>query len=348
MDSVNNQADEYSTTSLKNPISRLAYTLAKTTLRFNLFVNEFIELYKFHMVLLAKKQNPTYSIVELSARTGLDRRYISQTLKNEELKKTNSKVRLVLQQMRQVCNRKNTNLIAKHGKKDSFESICKQVSSGSLTNNAVATELLRLGEIVDVGRKFEVDNPKGDLVHEEMKLSYASRRLLNEINIMCVETGTNFIQKQEIKNSIEFILESTDFGNFSSDGIINELVRLGNIKEIDETYELINWKFISKKSEYLLILLSKELIRMTNTIIENINNPNTGSRKLQRIIYSSQIHPNSYSIIQSELKEYFHKFKDNIYQLFIINEDDVPRGTYPTCGISVFGFGPGHNKDYSK
>ena len=170
-------ADDNSTTSLKNPISRLAYTMAKITLRFNLFVNEFIELYKFHMVLLAKKQNPTNSIVELSARTGLDRRYITETLKNEELKKTNSKVRLVLQQMRLVCKTKNTNLIAKHGNKDSFTSICKQVSSGSLTNNAVATELLRLGEIVDSDRKFEVVDLNNSHFFDSLKLYYESRRI---------------------------------------------------------------------------------------------------------------------------------------------------------------------------
>lgn len=55
MDSAGFKANIEETTSLKNPISRLAYTLAKITLRFNLFVNEFIELYKFHMVILAKK-----------------------------------------------------------------------------------------------------------------------------------------------------------------------------------------------------------------------------------------------------------------------------------------------------
>jgi len=340
--------DQQNITSLKNPISRLAYTLAKITLRFNLFVNEFIELYKFHMVMLAKKQNPDHSIVELSARTGLDRRYVSETLKNEELKKTKSKVRLVLQQMRQVCKRKGTKFIAKHGKIDSFESICKQVSSGSLTNKAIASELLRLREIVDDGRKFEVVNPNGNLIHDEISITYATRRLLNELNIMCLKNDSNTIKKFGKENSLEYIFNAANFNNISSERIISELIRLGNIKDNIETYELINWKFFSDKDESYLILFSKELARLSDTVIENINNPIKDSKKLHRFIYSNQINPSNFSLLNEKLKQHFHELKDSLYTTFLEFEDNVPRGKYPTFGVSMFTFGPDHNKDYSK
>jgi len=334
------------TTSLKNPISRLAYTLAKISLRFNLFVNEFIELYKFHMVILAKKQNPKYSIVELSARTGLDRRYISDTLKNEELKRTNSKVRMVLKQMREVCKRKNTHFIAKHGIKDSFESICLQVSSGALSNSSVAMELLRLGEIVENDRKYEVVDLEGDSVDEVLKLSYATRKLLNEINKICVLNNTSTILKKGKKNSIEYIFKIIDFENISEDRVIFELIRLGNLKAMSESYELVNWRFLSEKNEGYLILISDEICRLSNTIIEN-NNLSQDSKKLHRVFYTSQIHPRSFTTVNMHIKEYFHEIRKELYRIFISLEDDVPRGTYPTYGVSMFSFGPDHNIDYS-
>lgn len=203
----------------------------------------------------------------------MDRRFVSDTLKNEELKRTNSKVLLILKQMRQVCKKNNPNIIAKYGKVDSFGSICKQISSGSLTNNAVAKELLRLEKVIDLGRKFEVAHPNGELIHEEIKLSYDARRFLNEINDICVKNYTLKILKKGKENSIEYIFNTIDFYGISSKCILNELVLMGNVKENGNHYELINWKFISEKDHSYFILFTKELSRLLDTVIENINNP---------------------------------------------------------------------------
>ena len=338
-------ADENSTTSLKNPISRLAYTMAKITLRFNLFVNEFIELYKFHMVLLAKKQNPTNSIVELSARTGLDRRYITETLKNEELKKTNSKVRLVLQQMRQVCKRKNTNLIAKHGNKDSFTSICKQVSSGSLTNNAIATELLRLGEIVDSDRKFEVVNLKSEPVINNVNKYHISRRILNEINATCLKNKSNIIELSGASDSLEGIYKAQDTSLMSLEDVITELVDSGFIKTNETSCMLLRGMYRSNNDRGFLNLLSTELNRLSSTLIELTINVNPIDRKFQRNVYSSQMNPKVFKKVNRLINDLLFKTFHQAEYLLIEHEENVPRDTYPLFGLSMYTFGPNHNID---
>ncbi len=117
---------------------------------------------------LAQKEDGKYSMVELAARTGLDRRYVSKTLKDEALKKTRSKVALVLQQMRHQCRQDKTDVIAKHGGKYSFKSICEQAASGGLTHYAIAKELIRQGHIIDCDRKYQVN--MSDSVFEERNI----------------------------------------------------------------------------------------------------------------------------------------------------------------------------------
>ena len=176
---------------------------------------------------------------------------------------------------------------------------------------------------------------------------YATRRLLNEIHRICVLDNSTKILKHGSKNSIESIFENTDFYNVSKGNIITELIANGNLMDNEECYELTNWQFLCGSNESNLILMSNELYRMTETFVENINNPINGSKKLHRIIYSSQIHPRTFCKLNQHIKKYFDHIKDDLYQLFIPMEEDVPRGTYPTLGISLFSFGPDHNIDYS-
>ena len=343
MEKVNSGNHKRDPISLKNPISRLGYVLAKITLRFNIIVNELIELYKFHLVKLARKQYPEYSIVELSARIGLDRRYISSILRGEEIKKTSSKVQRVLQQIRQTCVNNHCQMIVKHGGNNSFEAICKRVSSGSLTYNAIAKELLRVGEIIDEGRKYKVANLADISIEDSLTDYYAIRRVINEINASCMRNNTKCISKYGEIDTFESIVKESAFKNLTSKDIADELILIGCIKDSGEFYEIENWRYVSGTDAGNLSLLIRELYRLTSTFLENINNPIREKRKLQRNIYSNQINPAKFKIVNKEIEGLFNGLNEQTFQILASHEDNVPRGRFPTFGVSMFIFESDHN-----
>jgi len=343
MEKINSSNKKRNPTSLKNPISRLGYVLAKITLRFNLIVNELIELYKFHLVMLARKQYPEYSIVELSARIGLDRRYVSSTLRDEEIKKTSSKVQLVLQQIRQTCVNNHSQMIVKHGGYNSFEGICKRVSSGALTYNAIAKELLRLGEIIDKDRKYQVVNLAEIPIEDLLKNHYAIRRVLNEINACCMRNNTKCISKHGEIDTFESIVKESASNNLTPKDIANELMLIGRIKDGGEFYKIVNWRYVSGTDTGNLSLLIREIGWLTDTVLENISKPINKSRKLQRSIYSNQINPVKFETVKKEIQDLFNGLNERTFQILASHEDNVPRDTFPTFGVSMFIFESDHS-----
>jgi hypothetical protein len=135
-------------------INKVAQVSAKISLRFGFFWQEFVEYYKKNLILEAKKENKNYSIVELSCRTGIDRRNVSHYIKTQELQIKPSKIKMILDRIRLHCNQNNINRIKKSGPFQTFESICLLSAHGTLTPNAIATELLRQGNITEKGDYF--------------------------------------------------------------------------------------------------------------------------------------------------------------------------------------------------
>jgi len=114
--------------------------MARIIIRFNIPINQWIELLKFHMANLAQHNNPKHSMVELAAMTGLDRRYVTEILKTGEIKRTNSKIDQVMEKVRQICRYKHIDTIQIYEKRNSFASICKTFSSASLSAKTIANE----------------------------------------------------------------------------------------------------------------------------------------------------------------------------------------------------------------
>ena len=137
-------------------IRSIASQAAKITLKFNINYHIFIEYYKSYLVKHTKKENPDFSLVELSCRTGIDRRYIKKYLYIESSIIKQSKPKLVLNELKKLCYQANLKNIKKTGPFQSFDSICNSVAPGSLTTSAIAKELLRQGSIIDKGNKFEL------------------------------------------------------------------------------------------------------------------------------------------------------------------------------------------------
>ncbi len=320
---------------LSKTISRLAFTLAKITLRFNLVFHEFIEMYKYKLAKLAKEQNPEFSIVQLSARTGLDRRYISKILSNEEIKKSKFKVQLVLDEIRRVCQNKNTKLIAKHGKNHSFESICQKLSGSSLTSHAISKELIRLGEIIELERKYKIVNFNDKHIHESLNFYYLSRRISNILTDISIQNNSKHIKKYG-ENSVESILKKNNIESSIFSKVIKFLIKIGNIKDMGDSYLVVMNIFISDSDERYCAYLTTEIDRVTNTLIENISIRNRALRKLQRNIYSNQINPKYFNVLNTKVIKIFESITLEIYKTMITYEEDVPRGTYPRFGFSVY------------
>ena len=329
------------TTSLKRPISKIAYMIAKITLRFNFLVFEFIELYKFHVVKLARKQNSKYSMVELAARTGLDRRYISDTLKNEKLKTTPTKPQLVLDEIRKVCFKNHSRYIDKYGEDDSFDSICQKISSSSLTSSSIAKELIRQNEIINTGDKVKVFNLVDTPTEKTLIYYHEHRKIICDIKKYCNLNNTKFIPKSGKKNSFAKILEQNKSGLFSKKKITNDLIINNFIIDCGKKYKLIEWVYFAnqKNASVHTALLSDELERLTNTIIYNFNSNEINTKLYQRNVYSTKVNPDEQYRLTTEISKVLDQTNIKIGQLIKLKESDVAHGAYESFGVSVFTFG---------
>ena len=141
----------------KKALSLLSNAIAKILLKFRLPRGEFINLLDEKLVLEAKKQDPDASNVAIAIRTGIDRRYITKHLKGEMPNARPDKLAVILEDLRWTAHKfYNSNKLPKLGPFRTFQSICEQRASGSLTYNAIFEELIANGNIKDLGQKIEI------------------------------------------------------------------------------------------------------------------------------------------------------------------------------------------------
>jgi phosphoribosylformylglycinamidine (FGAM) synthase PurS component len=332
----------YNATSLKRPISKLAHMMAKISLKFNFLVFEFIELYKFHLVRLARNYYQNYSIVELSARTGLDRRYISETLKNENLKNTPSKIVLVLDQIRKTCINNHTKFIAKHGNEFSFDGICQRISSSSLTSNSIAKELIRRGEIIDYKTEFKIVNLIDTPTEKSLIYLHEHRKIISEIKKLCNLNKTKYINKIGDVDSFENIYKVNNSGLFSLEKMAAELISKGFIVDCGDKYKLIEWIYLANhnNSEEHIEMLSEEICRLANTIIHNFNTTKSESKFYQRSIFSTKFDPEKREELNNELIEILHNSNDDVKELMdsFENNQQLNSKTNLPFGVCIFVF----------
>jgi len=135
----------------------LTRAIAKIMLQFRLPRSEIINSLDEKLVLEAKKQDPGASNVTIAIRTGIDRRYISKHLKGEMPNVRPDKLALILEDLRWTAHKfYNSNKVPKLGPFKTFQSICEQRASGTLTYNAILEELISYGNIKDLGDKVEI------------------------------------------------------------------------------------------------------------------------------------------------------------------------------------------------
>lgn len=160
---------------IKQSVSQIAEVMAEATLQNNFSYLEFVEYYKMHMVRLAKQEKKKSTVVEISARTGIDRRFIVPYLKNEDIQVKPTKVAKVYQDVLTYCQANDTKKILKNDDEKSFEALCQKHANGSLTPKAIYTELWRLGLMKDVGTHYKLKKHSSS----EKKVAKASQRMSN-------------------------------------------------------------------------------------------------------------------------------------------------------------------------
>ncbi|VAW39117.1 hypothetical protein MNBD_GAMMA01-1241, partial [hydrothermal vent metagenome] len=165
----------------------------KIILKYDIPIQEFMEELKMAMVKEAKRQNPEYTMVQLACRTGIDRRYIGQYLASESFPVKPPKAELVLEEVHRICVRNNSKYINKTGPFQTFESVCNTLASGCLTHNAVATELLRQGNIIDRGKQYElvtqIYTPKQHDIVQQFKLLTTELTRMNDTVLYNFDTA---------------------------------------------------------------------------------------------------------------------------------------------------------------
>lgn len=246
-------------------LEKLANITAKISLKYNIHYHEFFNLYKGALVKQTKANNPEFSNVEIACKTGIDRRQITQCLNSQEARIKTPKLKLILDEIKRLSIKNNSNIIKKHGPFQSFDSICKHLANGSLTPASIANELIRQGNIID----------KGD------------------------------------------------------------------------TFELIVWRYIPMQDDFSqqLRLLTNEVERLSNTVIYNYGTKDTIDKQFQRNIFSTQISPNNFFQVKSQISNVLEKSLTDIETILIKYEENVPNGTYTPFGASMFVFGYENKED---
>ncbi|WP_223788121.1 hypothetical protein [Marinicella meishanensis] len=158
---------------MSESVSSIAKIMAQATLENDFPYKEFMEYYKMHMVRLAKTEKKKSTVVEISARTGIDRRFIAPYINSDEINIKPSKVAKVYADVLAFCEKNNTKKILKNDDKKSFEALCQKHANGSLTPKAIYTELWRLGLMKDVGTHYKLKKPTSS----EKKIAKATKRM---------------------------------------------------------------------------------------------------------------------------------------------------------------------------
>jgi hypothetical protein len=177
----------------------LTRAIAKIMLQFRLPRSEIINSLDEKLVLEAKKQDPSASNVAIAIRTGIDRRYISKHLKGEMPRVKPNKMTVILEELRWTAFKYyGSNKLPKTGPFRTFQSVCEQRASGTLTYTAILEEFVQLGNIKDLGAKVELINFNFTLDNNEIDYSNLTAKQINKITDTLIFNSKTKAQKERL------------------------------------------------------------------------------------------------------------------------------------------------------
>ncbi len=187
----------------KKALALLSKAIAKIILKFRLPRNEFINSLDENLVLEAKRHDPDASNVSIAIRTGIDRRYISKHLRGEMPLTKPDKLAVILEDIRWTAHKfYNSTRIPKTGPFRTFQSICEQRASGTLTHKAILKELIKNGNLLDLGEYVEISNLKTYIQMDDINSSQLTATQINRV----VDT---IIYNSETKNASNKYVQRT-------------------------------------------------------------------------------------------------------------------------------------------
>ncbi len=188
----------------KKALALLTKAIAKILLKFRLPRNEFINTLDENMVLEAKKQDPEASNVSIAIRTGIDRRYIAKHLKGEMPHAKPDKLAVIIEDVRWTAHKfYNSTKIPKTGPFRTFQSICQQRASGTLTYKSILEELITNGNLKDLGDKVELINFKHNMAKTIINNTQLTATQINRLtNTMVFNSGQNDKKNMLIQRTI--------------------------------------------------------------------------------------------------------------------------------------------------
>jgi len=107
------------------------------------------------------EKSPRAKVVELALRSGLDRRQVSEFLKNHSVASWHKPTRfdLILSHLKWISeNHSRNGRIPISGAEHSLEAACKQFATGNYTTSAVLQELIRRKNVILHGDEIELNN----------------------------------------------------------------------------------------------------------------------------------------------------------------------------------------------
>lgn len=183
----------------KKALALLSKAIAKIILKFRLPRNEFIGSLDENLVLEAKRQDPDASNVAIAIRTGIDRRYISKHLRGDMPMAKPDKMAVILEDIRWTAHKfYNSNKIPKTGPFRTFQSICEQRASGTLTYKAILEEFIENGYLKDLGDSIKIINLNYNISKTEINYSQLTATQVNRLTDTLIFNSTKRNKKDKL------------------------------------------------------------------------------------------------------------------------------------------------------
>ena len=139
-------------------IRKIAKSVARILLVFNIPFNELFEAIRIELVKEVIKAEPKITNVQLSVRTGLDRRDVAKYKKSAIVKIKPSNLSLIMEKVSHYCEKNKTNRIPIKGHLESFYVYAEKICNGAQTPNSLAKELINHGCIEEESDHFILVN----------------------------------------------------------------------------------------------------------------------------------------------------------------------------------------------
>ncbi len=135
--------------------------------------------------------------------------------------------------------------------------------------------------------------------------------------------------------TFQSICEQRAPGSLTYQAILDELMKLGHLKDLGNKVELIkfNYNLIENEENYS-ILTANQINRLTDTLIFNSTQKDKKNKLVQRTVYTTQVNPKNFPKLHLKIEQLIDGYFEEIIHTVVAFEDDVEVNTYSQYGIS--------------